>query len=92
MADQHLQAIKIVGTTGSPQCYAVRDFLYRNDVPFEWVELRTDEEARANGLESSTDRRLPMCVFPDGTPLERPTIQRLSETLGWFHDPFANRI
>jgi thioredoxin reductase (NADPH) len=87
MADQHLQAIKIVGTTGSPQCYAVRDFLYRNDVPFEWVELRTDEEARANGLESSTDRRLPMCVFPDGTRLERPTIQRLSETLGWFHDP-----
>ena len=39
------------------------------------------------GLESSTDRRLPVCVFPDGTRLERPTIQRLSEKLGWFHDP-----
>src|SRR5215210_731900 len=59
MADQHLQPIKVVGTTGSPQCYAVRDFLYRNDVPFDWVELRTDEEARADGLESTTDRRLP---------------------------------
>jgi thioredoxin reductase (NADPH) len=87
MADQHPQVVKVFGTTRSPQCYAVRDFLYRNDVPFEWIELRTDDDARAIGLESTADRRLPMCVFPDGTRLERPTIQTLSEKLGWFHDP-----
>ena len=53
--------MKVFGRTGSPQCYAIRDFLYRNDVPFEWVERRTDEEARAIGLTSSTDGRL-SCV------------------------------
>jgi thioredoxin reductase (NADPH) len=87
MADESPHVVKVFGRTGSPQCYAIRDFLFRNDVPFEWVELRTDEEARAIGLDSAADSRLPVCVFPDGTRLERPTIQRLSEKLGWFHDP-----
>src|SRR5712671_702994 len=87
MADDELKAVKVFGKTGSPQCYVVRDFLYRNDVAFEWTELRTDEDASAIGLEGDGDGRLPVCVFPDGTRLERPTIQRLSEKLGWFHDP-----
>src|SRR5689334_16179487 len=53
-SDQSAQSaskVTVYGRTGSPQCYAIRDFLYRNDVPFEWVELHTDEEARAIGLE-----------------------------------------
>ena len=88
MADTKPQpVVKVFGRTGSPQCYAIRDFLSRSDVPFEWIELRSDEEARAIGLESATDRRLPVCVFPDGTRLERPSIQTVSEKLGWFHDP-----
>jgi thioredoxin reductase (NADPH) len=84
---QPSEIVKVFGRTGSPQCYSIRDFLYRNDVPFEWVELHTDDEARAIGLQSRTDDRLPVCVFPDGTRMERPTIQRLSEKLGWFRDP-----
>jgi hypothetical protein len=51
MADESTQqpAVKVHGRTGAPQCYAVRDFLYRNDVPFEWVELHNDDDARAIG-------------------------------------------
>jgi thioredoxin reductase (NADPH) len=91
MGDEHAPrrppVVKVFGRTGSPRCYAVRDFLYRNDVPSEWVEIRTEEQARAIGLESVTDDRLPVCVFADGTRMERPTIRSLSEKLGWFHDP-----
>jgi thioredoxin reductase (NADPH) len=61
-------AIKIYGTRGSSACYSIRDFLHRSDVPFEWVDLASDQEARAeaqvSGLE---DQRLPICQFPDGT-------------------------
>src|SRR5258705_3412250 len=85
--EQPPKVVKVFGRTGSPHSYAIRDFLYRNDVPFEWIELRTDEEARALGLRDSADERLPVCVFADGTRVERPTIQNISETLGWFHDP-----
>ena len=79
--------VKVFGRTGSPQGFAVRDFLYRNDVAFEWIELHTDDEARAIGLESVADDRLPLCVFDDGTRMDRPTIRRISEKLGWFRDP-----
>jgi thioredoxin reductase (NADPH) len=91
MADEHQpekpSVVKVFGRTGSPPCYAVRDFLYRNDIPFAWVEIRTDEEARAIGLEGASDDRLPVCVFADGTRVERPTIRSIAEKLGWFHDP-----
>jgi thioredoxin reductase (NADPH) len=91
MADEHPpekpSVVKVFGRTGSPACYAVRDFLYRNDIPFEWVEIRTEDEARAIGLERAADDRLPVCVFSDGTRVEHPTIRGIAEKLGWFHDP-----
>ena len=94
MADEHppekTSLVKVFGRTGSPPCYAVRDFLYRNDIPLEWVEIRTDDQARAIGLESAADNRLPVCVFPDGTRVERPTIRSIAEKLGW--DPTLTRV
>ena len=84
---QQESKVKVFGRTGSPQCFAVRDFLYRNDVAFEWIELHTDDEARAIGLERVADDRLPVCVFDDGTRMDQPTIRRISEKLGWFRDP-----
>ena len=79
--------VTVIGRTGSPACYAIRDFVYRNDVPFQWVELRDDAQAHALGLNGLNDERLPVCEFPDGTRLERPTIRGLAERLGLFRDP-----
>ncbi len=91
MADARLPSqesqVKVFGRTGSPQCFAVRDFLYRNDVSFEWIELHTDDEARAIGLESLANDHLPVCIFADGTRMDRPTIRSISQKLGWFRDP-----
>jgi|RhiMetdeSRZDD1v2_1073273.scaffolds.fasta_scaffold162968_3 thioredoxin reductase (NADPH) len=95
MADEHPPenpvVVKVFGRTASPSCYAVRDFLYRNDIRFEWVEIRTDDQARAIGLESAADDRLPVCVFSDGTRVEQPTIRSIAEKLGWFHDPLRSQ-
>jgi thioredoxin reductase (NADPH) len=41
---------KLYGRPGSARGYAIREFLHRSDVPFEWHEIRTDEQARAFGL------------------------------------------
>lgn len=79
--------VTVYGRTGSAPCYSVRDFLHRNDVPFKWVELETDQEARSIGLNNAADDRLPVCVFWDGDRIERPTIRKISEKLGWFGDP-----
>src|SRR5712675_1894163 len=80
--------IMLLGRRGSPAAYAIRDFLHRSDVPFRWVELTSDEEARAKAQVSGLDDpRLPVCVFPDGTRFENPTVRQITEKLGWFRDP-----
>jgi thioredoxin reductase (NADPH) len=80
-------AVKIFGKSDSARAYAIRDFLHRGDVPFEWVELHTEDQARQIGVDGPTDQRLPVCIFPDGTRMECPTIRQISEKLGWIRDP-----
>src|SRR3984893_12576733 len=81
-------AITLLGRRGSPAGYAIRDFLHRSDVPFRWVELTSDEEARATAQVSGlADPRLPVCLFPDGTRFEHPTVRQITEKLGWFRTP-----
>jgi thioredoxin reductase (NADPH) len=80
--------LRLFGTRGSPAAYTIRDFLQRSDVPFRWVELTTDEQARSEAhVEGLSDARLPICVFPDGTRLERPTVRQITEQMGCFFNP-----
>ena len=80
--------LQLFGTRGSPAAYAIRDFLARCDVPFAWIELRDDEQARAFAYVSGLgDNRLPLCVFAGGTRLENPTVRQVTEKLGWFKNP-----
>ena len=86
--DEADSQVKIYGTRGSSQAFSIRDFLSRSDVPFEWIELHTDEQARSLAHVSSLkDSRLPVCEFPDSTRLECPTLRQLTEKLGWFKNP-----
>jgi thioredoxin reductase (NADPH) len=79
--------VTLFGRTGSSHAHAIRDFLWRSDVPFEWVEVDSEEGARAAGVTGPNDPRLPICLFPDGTRIENPTIRQITEKLGWFRDP-----
>lgn len=67
--------VRIYGRLGNASAYAIRDFLHRCDVPFEWVQL--DDAASAD----------PLCVFPDGTRMVAPTIRQITDKLGWFRNP-----
>lgn len=80
--------VKVYGRLGSASAYAIRDFLHRCDVPFEWVPLGGDQDAREQAdVGHLHDDRLPVCVFPDGARMEAPTIRQLIERLGWFRNP-----
>jgi thioredoxin reductase (NADPH) len=80
--------VLIFGRIGTPLGYMIRDFLHRCDIPFEWLELTGDEDARARaGVSSLQDSRLPVCILPDGARMECPTIRQITERLGWFRDP-----
>jgi thioredoxin reductase (NADPH) len=66
----------------------IRDFLHRSDLPYEWIELKNDQECREKaGVSSLNDDRLPVCIFADGTRLEKPTLRQIIEKIGWYRDP-----
>jgi thioredoxin reductase (NADPH) len=80
--------VKILGRRNSADAYAIRDFLHRCDIPFEWVELDNDQAARDRaGVQHLKDSRLPVCIFADGSRLECPTVRQIVEKLGWFANP-----
>src|SRR6476469_9695416 len=80
--------VRLYGKRESPQAYALRDYLQRSDIPFEWVELRDNKQARAElGLDSVDYARLPICIFPDGTRIFLSNDTETTEKLGWFRNP-----
>ena len=80
--------IQLYGTRGSADAYAIRDFLHRCDQPFDWIELTNDQQAHTEAQVTGLgDKRLPICVFPDGVRLEHPTVRQISEKLGLFRSP-----
>src|ERR1700692_255565 len=91
MSDPHVKSqapvVTILGKPGSPIAYAIRDFLHRSDVPYEWIELQNDEQARAAGVPTVPETKFPVCIFPDGARLECPTVRQITEKLGRFRDP-----
>jgi thioredoxin reductase (NADPH) len=67
------EGIRVLGTRWSPRSYELRDFLARNHVPYQWIDVElsaNDAETRrlleALGPEAAD---LPVVLFPDGTKL-----------------------
>ena len=65
--------IRVLGTRWSPRSYELRDFLARNHVPYQWidVELSANDKETKQLLEAlgSEAASLPVVLFPDGTKM-----------------------
>jgi thioredoxin reductase (NADPH) len=75
--------IRVAGTLWSANSHTVKDFLARNQIPYQWLDIELDTEAR-NMVEAVSDEhlRLPVVYFPDGTTLLDPSIQDVAEKIG----------
>ena len=71
--------IRVVGATWSPQSFATKQWLARNGVPYQWVDV--DADASMRELVGDTTA-LPVVLLPDGTSLSRPTTAELAERIG----------
>ncbi len=80
--------VVLVGRRASSLGYELRDFLSRNGVPYDWVEV--DEADRVQQLFDGGDvdqDRLPICVLPDGRRLDGATVQDVANGLGMVAAP-----
>jgi thioredoxin reductase (NADPH) len=78
------EGIRVLGAQWSPQSFETKEFLSRNRVPYEWVDIEEDAAARAlvESLTGGDRTRLPVVAFPDGSNLVAPSNAALAEHAG----------
>jgi len=80
------EGIRVLGTRWSPRSYELRDFLARNHVPYQWIDV----EASANDPETKRlvealgpeAAQLPVVLFPDGTKLLESIPAEVAQKVG----------
>lgn len=80
------EGIRVLGTRWSNRSYELREFLARNQVPYQWIDIelaQTDPEVHtlitSLGPEAET---LPLILFPDGTRLAEPPLPAVADKVG----------
>jgi thioredoxin reductase (NADPH) len=75
--------VRMVGTLWSSACHEIKDFLARNSIPYQWLDIDTNPEARRLLDATAKDDQLwPVIVFPDGDVLVQPSVQQVAEKVG----------
>ncbi len=80
------EGIRVLGTRWSPRSYELRNFLARNHVPYQWIDIELsagDPETKnlldALGPEAA---KLPVVLFPDGTKLLESVPSEVAQRVG----------
>ena len=67
------EGIRVLGTRWSPRSYEMRDFLARNHVPYQWIDVELSagdpETKRLLEVLGPEAANVPIVLFPDGTKL-----------------------
>src|SRR5213083_2029613 len=78
------EGIRVLGNRWSPASHNIKDFLARNHVPYQWLDI---EKAGANTevrnlvelLDEEERRNLPLVIFPNGLRLRQPTLADVAQ-------------
>jgi thioredoxin reductase (NADPH) len=75
--------IKVIGSRFSPESRHLREFLARNRMPYQWIDLEEDDEADAllAGLSIEPDET-PVVIASGGEVLRRPSSAELGRAIG----------
>jgi thioredoxin reductase (NADPH) len=75
--------LRLVGHQWSPRSHAIKDFLAGNLIPYRWLDLERDADARTlvDAAEVGADG-LPALFFEDGAVARNPEPREVAERLG----------
>jgi thioredoxin reductase (NADPH) len=73
---------RVVGHRWSARSYKIRDFLARNQVPYQWYLAEDPEGQRLLAAAGADESTLPVVICPDGTALVQPTDPELAAQVG----------
>ena len=77
------EGIRVIGNRWSPDSHSVKDFLARNQVPYEWLDIESSQEAhKLVEYADCEPLNLPLVLFSDGSSLLQPDNVKLAEKIG----------
>lgn len=77
------EGVRVLGHRWAPLTHQIKDFMARNQIPYHWSDLESDEESQRLVQSLNLEAfQLPAVLFPDGTYLAQPTNQQIAEKVG----------
>jgi len=78
------KGLRLIGHQWSPQSHAIKDYLASNLIPYRWLDVARDADARTLlDVAGVADEELPALFFDDGNPvLRNPEPRQVAERLG----------
>lgn len=77
------EGIRIAGTLWSLPSHEVKDFLTRHQIPYQWLDIDKDTNARQMVEDVNPGfAKLPVIFFPDGNVLVQPNLRELADKVG----------
>jgi len=75
--------IRVAGTIWSASSHDVKDFLSRNRIPYKWLDIEKDHQARDLVETTQTGQHmLPVVFLPEGRILANPDFLTLAKEIG----------
>ncbi len=75
--------IRVIGNRWSPRSHSAKDFLARNQIPYQWLDIELSEEAQKLADYAKYDKlNLPFVLFADGSSLMQPTNVEIANKIG----------
>ncbi|HMQ51903.1 MAG TPA: response regulator, partial [Anaerolineae bacterium] len=75
--------IRIIGHRWSPEAHVLKDFLARNQIPYQYLDVERDPEASQTLIEvQAQDQGLPVVILPAGELLVRPSPNDVAQKIG----------
>jgi thioredoxin reductase (NADPH) len=81
------EGLRVLGSRWSPKSYDLREFLARNRIPYQWLDVEAaDRDGAVKQLVSKLDPadldHLPLVLFQDGGRLAEPPHSEVAERMG----------
>jgi thioredoxin reductase (NADPH) len=80
------EGLRVLGTRWSPKSYELREFLARNQVPYQWLDIEAvnqdPEIKRILDTIPANELRLPVALFTDGARIPEPSFGQIADRVG----------
>ena len=77
------KGIKVIGYQFSPKSHVVKEFLAGNLVPYKWLDIERNKEAKQLlEVNNFQEKDLPIVFFEDGTSLVCPSLKEIAAKIG----------